>query len=194
MNENERKKEAFQMQNNNEAHRDDITIGEESTAQYVRPALKIGHSIPDFRIISVDGSTISPMDYKGRKNLIIIFFDAHSSSDLTMLSEVGRRYNEIADNNAEVLAISTGSIEELRTCAADFHFQFPLLSDMRSEAVCSYCVAGSTVFVADRFGELKMRSDIDESNVDEKFDDALSALELIELECPECGVSTWPVE
>ncbi|NLN79017.1 MAG: redoxin domain-containing protein [Armatimonadetes bacterium] len=182
------------MQNNNEAHRDDITIGEESTAQYVRPALKTGHTIPDFRLMSVEGAAISPTDYKGRKNLVIIFFDAHSSSDLVMLSLVGRRYQEIADDNAEVLAISVGPIDELQTCAADFHFQFPLLSDMHSQAACSYCVVGSMIFVADKFGELKMQSDISEANIDEKLDKALSALELIELECPECGVSTWPVE
>lgn len=181
------------MRNNN-AHTDDITIGEESTAQYVRPGLTIGHMIPDFRLQSASHTEISPMDYKGRKNLVILFFDARSSADLAMLAEIGRRYQEFADDNAEVLAVAAEPLEEFDSCASSLHLQFPLLSDVRREATCAYCVLGTMIFVADRFGELKMQSELTEANLGETLDKALSALDLIELECPECGVSTWPME
>ncbi len=181
------------MRNDN-AHTDDITIGEESTAQYVRPGLTIGHMIPDFRLQSTKHAEISPMDYKGRKNLMILFFDARSGADMAMLVEINRRYHEFADDNAEVLAIAAEPLEEFDSCAGSLHIQFPLLSDVRREATCAYCVLGTMIFVADRFGELKMQSELTEANLDEILDKALSALDLIELECPECGVSTWPME
>lgn len=178
---------------NNEAYRDDITIGEEATAQYVRPGLAVGHMVPDFRLESADGRVVSPMDYKEKKNLVIIFFNAQASDDLGVLAEVGRRYHEFADANAEVLAIAAGPLEEFRMCSKALHLPFPLLSDVRREATCAYCVAGPMVFVADRYGELKMQTDLT-GMVDEKLDEALSTLELMEIECPECGVSTWPIE
>ncbi len=181
------------MRNDN-AHTDDITIGEESTAQYVRPGLTIGHMIPDFRLQSTRHTDISPMDFKGRKNLVILFFDARSGADMAILAEISRRYHEFADDNAEVLAIAADPLEEFESCANSLHIQFPLLSDVRREATCAYCVLGMMVFVADRFGELKMQSELTEANLDDTLDKALSALDLIELECPECGVSTWPVE
>jgi len=178
---------------NNEAYRDDITIGEEATAQYVRPGLAIGHMVPDFRLESADGRVVSPMDFKEKKNLVIIFFDARQSNDLATLAEVKHRYHEFADANAEVLAIAAGPLEEFRMCSKALRLPFPLLSDLRNEATCAYCVAGPMVFVADRSGELQMQSDLAEM-VDEKLDEALSTLELIEIECPECGVPTWPIE
>jgi peroxiredoxin len=178
---------------NDEAHRDDITIGEEATEQFVRPGLAVGRMVPEFRLESADGGVISPSDYKERKNLVIIFFNACDSRDLGVIAEVGRRYAEFADNNAEVLGIASGPISVFSECAKALRSPFPLLADVRSEAQCAYCVVGPMMFVADRYGELRMQSVIDK-NLDTALDEALSTLELVEMECPECGVSTWPVE
>lgn len=178
---------------NDEAHRDDITIEEEATAQFVRPGLSVGHIIPDFRLETVDGRVISPTDYKERKNLVLIFFNDRDSGDLAVLSEVRRRYHEFADANAEVLAIASAPIAEFRVCSKSLQLPFPCLADVRKEAICAYCVSGPMLFVADRYGELKLQTDLTQG-VDEKLDEALSMLELVELECPECGVSTWPID
>lgn len=178
---------------NDEAHRDDITIEEEAMAQYVRPGLAVGHTVPDFRLESAEGRLVSPIDYKGRKNLVIIFFNPRNSEDLQTLSAVRQRYHEFADANAEVLGVCSGSIEEFRECANAMRFPFPVLADVRREATCAYCVIGPMIFVSDRFGELRMQNDLTK-DVDETLDEALSTLELVEIECPECGVSTWPIE
>lgn len=178
---------------NDEAHRDDITIEAEATAQYVRPGLAINRMVPDFMLETVEGRTISPLDFKERKNLVIIFFNPRSSEDLSVLAELRRRYHEFADSNAEVLAIASGSTDELCETTTALRLQFPILADVRMEATCAYCVAGTTMFVADKYGELKMQSDLTK-NVDETLDEALSTIELAELECPECGVSTWPID
>ena len=180
--------------NLDEAHRDDITIGEEAMAQVVRPGLELGHLIPDFQLESADGKIVSPADYKERKNLVILFFNPRDSRDLEVLVELSRRYHTIADANAEVLGIASGPLNEFRMCAKYFNLPYPLLSDVRGEALCSYCVQGVMVFVADRFGELRMQKEIREDNVDQILDEVESTLGLIEIECPECGVATWPIE
>lgn len=177
--------------NNNEAHVDDITIESEAMEQEVRPKLELGHLIPDFKLESTDGKMLSPSDFKERKNLVILFFNPRNSCELEMLAEVRRRYHEFTDNNAEVLAIASGSKEEVMECMTALDLPFPLLHDAREEALCSYCVVESTVFVADKFGELEMQGSLCGA-VDETLDQVESTLELIELECPECGVSTWP--
>lgn len=176
------------------AHRDDITIGEEAMNQVVRPGLQVGHLIPDFRLQTTDGVEVSPADYKERKNLVILFCNPRDIRDLQVVAELKQRYHNIADMNAEVLGIAAGPLNEFRMCSKFMELPFPLLSDIRSEAKCSYCVAGMMIFVADRFGELRLQSAIDEQNVDKVLDDVESTLGLIEIECPECGVSTWPTE
>lgn len=178
---------------NDETHRDDITIEEEAMAQFVRPGLAVGHTVPDFRLETVEGRTISALDYKDRKNLVIVFFNPRNSGDLTILAELRRRYHELADANAEVLSIASGSTEDLCQAGKVLRLPFPLLADVRLEATCAYCVAGAMVFVADRYGELRMQSDLS-TDVDETLDEVQSTLELIEIECPECGVSTWPID
>lgn len=177
-----------------EAHRDDITIGEEAMEQVVRPGLQIGHLVPDFRLETVTGEVVSPADFKERKNLVILFFNPRDSRDLEVLVELRQRYNEITDANAEVLAIASGPLNEFRMCSKYLNLPYNLLSDVRKEAVCSYCVQGMMVFVADRYGELRLQKEIREDNVDAVLSDVESTLGLIEIECPECTVSSWPME
>lgn len=177
-----------------EAHRDDITIGEEAMSQVVRPGLEVGHLIPDFRLETAGGEIVSPADYKERKNLVILFFNPRDSRDLEVLVELSKRYHALADANAEVLGIASGNLNEFRMCSKYLHLPYPLLSDVRGEALCSYCVQGMMVFVADKFGELRMQKEIREDNVDELLNEVESTLGLIEIECPECGAPTWQME
>ena len=178
---------------NDEAHRNDITIGEEATEQFVRPGLVSGHTAPDFRLQSSDGGVVSPTDYKEKNNIVIIFFNPVDSSDLEIVAELKRRYPEFVEENAEVLGVASGPIGVFSECAKALQLPFPLLADVMDETKNAYHVIGPTIFVADRYGELKMQNVI-AGNLDAVLDEVISTLELIEIECPECGVSTWPVE
>jgi len=171
---------------------DYITIEEEAMEQEVRTKLEIGHITPEFNLRTVDGRTIQPTDYKQRKNLLLFFFDVRSSDDWEMLAELKQRYDKIAENNAEVLAISAGPLEELQDCVDSMDLPFPILCDCDRETACKYCVVGPAIFVADKYGELKYVSDVSTYTIDDVLNRAMSVLELEEMECPECGVSTWP--
>lgn len=151
----------------------------------------IGKLIPPFSLRSIDDKTISPWDYKEKMGLLIVFFNIYDQTDLEALMEINRRYHEIADENAEVIAISPSSIEEIKECSADFNFMFPVLSDPMGKVACAYNAAESMIYAADKFGELKFMARLTD-NIDDALSDAINALDLSELECPECGVSTWP--
>lgn len=170
---------------------DEITIGEEAMEQEVRPKLELKHLIPGFTLQTADGRTVSTSQFKERKNLVILLFDLRSSRDWEALAEIKRRYPEFKNANAEVLAISNGPMEELKDCACQMGLPFDVLCDCRDEIKCAFCVYESTLFVADKFGELRLQASVTDT-VDKALKDALTAVELAELECPECGVSTWP--
>lgn len=153
--------------------------------------MEVGHMIPDFRLESTDGRMISPIDFKEKKNLLILFFNPRSSCELEALALIEKRYSEITEENGEVLAIASGPIEETKDCMQAMHAPFPILSDAHAEAMCVYCAVQGEVFVADKYGELKMVEPLCR-DTDKMLDKAISTMDLIELECPECGVSTWP--
>lgn len=150
-----------------------------------------GSLIPPFELMSIDGKKYSLWGYKEKHGLVIIFFDPTKSSDLEALSEVNHRYHEIADENAEVLAIGSGPSEQLNECIASIHFKFPILSDADGEAAGSYSATESMIYVVDKYGELKMQVPVS-GDLDATLNKAIDALDLTELECPECGVTTWP--
>lgn len=172
-------------------HTDDITIEEEAMEQVVRPKLQVGYMIPDFKLQTTDGREVSPLDYKEKTNLVIIFFNPKNGCEVDSLKLVKDRYNEIVDNNAEVLAIASGPMDELKEYVQQFQPPFPMLSDERQQATCAYCVTEAEVFVADKYGELEMVGPLCEKT-EEVINQIVSTIEMVELECPECGVSSWP--
>lgn len=178
--------------NNADIGFDDITIESEAMEQEVRNKLELGHLIPAFQLQDSKGNMVSPSDFKDKKNLVIYFFDLHNSEDWEILAEIKQHYNDFESANAEVLAISGGPMEEIKECMQSLQLPFSVLCDCKEEAKCSYCVLESTIFVADKFGELKLQEIVKEDNLDKILNSVQSQLELIELECPECGVSSWP--
>lgn len=156
----------------------------------IRGKAELDHIIPPFMLININGEEISPWDYKGKMGLFILFFNPRNGSDLETLSALSRRYDEIKSANAEVLAIAEGPHDELQVCAEDMNWPFQLLSDEDGHVRSIYGANGLSMFVADRFGELRMHSQI-EMNTDDKINAALTVMELTEIECPECGAPTW---
>ncbi|MEN6356094.1 MAG: redoxin domain-containing protein [Armatimonadota bacterium] len=150
----------------------------------------LGKLIPPFSLRSIDDKTISPWDYKEKMGLMIIFFNIYDQADLEALAVINRRYHEITDENAEVIAISPASVEDIKACSADFNFAFPLLSDPMGKMACQYNANESMIYVADKFGELQFMARLSES-IDDTLNNVINVLDLAELECPECGVSTW---
>ncbi|MCE5314429.1 MAG: redoxin domain-containing protein [Armatimonadota bacterium] len=152
-----------------------------------------GKLIPYFSLESTDGKMISTWDFKEKMGLVIVFFNPRSSADLEAIAQINSRYQEITDENAEVLAVGSGAVEEMTGCVAGMNFRFPLLMDSNGEAARSFNVEQGAIFAADRYGELRMKAALAD-DLDSTLDNAINAISLSELECPECGVSSWPAE
>jgi len=165
----------------------------EELEQEAGAEIEIGHLIPEFKLLTPDGKVIDPTDFKQKKNLVIYFVDVHNSTSWEMLAMLRQRYHEFKEANAEVLAISPGSMEELHDCVSSMSLPFPVLCDSNGDVTSAYSVTKPTLFVADRYGELKTFSEVTSENIETVIESALSTLDLVELECPECGVPTWSI-
>jgi len=168
-------------------------ITAEELEQEFGAAIEIGHLIPEFKLLTTNGQVIDPIDFKQKKNLVIYFFDVHNSTSWEMLAMLRQRYHEFKEVNTEVLAISPGSMEELQDCVSSMNLPFPILCDSNGDVASAYSVTKPTLFVADRYGELKTFSEVTSENIETVIESALSTLDLVELECPECGVPTWSI-
>lgn len=151
--------------------------------------LKEHDLLPVFELKTIDGKSISPIDYKEKKNMVFLFFDAECSSCIDFLDEVEKRYNDYKEEEAEVFAIGEGPKDHLVDVIGEMDYPFPVLIDKNGTVMSRFTDETPAVFVTDRFGEIRMIFKGEHLPDQQKI---LDNLDLYELECPECGVPTWP--
>lgn len=101
--------------------------------------LNIGDSAPDFTLLNSKVERISLSDFKGKKNVLILFFPFVNSSVCEKeLCSTRDGLSEYADLNAQVLAISVDSHYSQKLWSEKHQFTFPLLSDFNKEVSKSY--------------------------------------------------------
>jgi hypothetical protein len=164
----------------------------EDMAQSYWAQFEIGRMLPDFRLPSVEGSMISPLDYKEKMGLAVLYFDIERTDDWGVLWEVARRKREFDEANAQLLAVVNATKSEAEICLGDFRLPFPVLYN-ESLAEHGPLADRPKLITADRFGEVKTVDDVTSENVDRILDRAVTRLELSEMECPECGAPTWAI-
>jgi mycoredoxin-dependent peroxiredoxin len=137
-------------------------------------AIAAGDAAPAFALRNQHGTPVSPADFAGSKDLLIVFFPfAFSSVCGNELAELRDRADEIVDDQTEVVAISCDPRYSLRAYADREGFAFSLLSDFWPHGAVSRaydafdeglgCSARVTV-VVDRVGDVRgaVSSDIDQ--------------------------------
>ena len=149
--------------------------------------------IPFFKLESSEGQVLGPDNFKEKKALVLVFFDADCVNCSDFLSDIAGRYDDYKQENAEILAIGKGSIGAVRRIASDKSLPFPVLADTDGHIAEMFAETLPAVVMTDRFGEVRLtRSAKKEGEhfLDQEF--ILNRIDLTELECPECGVPTWP--
>jgi len=117
-------------------------------------SLKVGDVAPDFKLKSHLLEDISLSDYKGKKNVVLLFFPFVNTSvcekELCSTRDGLSQYESL---DAQVLAISVDSPFAQKLWADKFKFDFPLLSDFNKTTINAY---GSVhdVFVPGKFDYL----------------------------------------
>lgn len=154
--------------------------------------LRTEQVIPSFYLPSARGATIGPRTYQRRRNLVLFFFhDGQCQVCQALLEEFARRYQDIQDANAEVMAVSTVSAEQARAIAADLNLPFPLLYDPPGSVVDRFTYSDPStrrpvpvIVVTDRFGAVYTSIQVDEAQPP-TVEEVLAWLRFIELQCPE---------
>lgn len=92
--------------------------------------LQVGMPAPDFTLKEQHGAEISLADYRGRKNVLLVFYPFAFSGICTgELSEVRDDLGAFENDDVQVLAISADPMFSLRAWSMQEGYTFPLLSD-----------------------------------------------------------------
>lgn len=102
---------------------------------------------PDFTLNDTSNNKVSLSDYKGKSNVVILFFPLAFSSVCTKELCSTRDNLKIYDSlNAEVFGISVDSFFTLRAFKEANNLNFRLLSDFNKEVSNSYGVLNNDFF------------------------------------------------
>lgn len=129
--------------------------------------IRVGDRAPDFKLKSAGGKPMELAQYRGDKNVVLLFFPLAWTSVCTReMCSIRDNFSRYGELDAEVLGISVDSPFALAAWAQEEGFGFPLLSDFNREAARSYDVlledlmglkgvAKRAAFVVDREGVVR---------------------------------------
>ncbi|CAM5535014.1 MULTISPECIES: peroxiredoxin [Streptomyces] len=93
-------------------------------------AIQVGDKAPDFELLDNHGRTVKLSDFRGDKNVVLLFYPFAFTGVCTgELCEVRDNLPKFSDRDTQVLAVSNDSIHTLRVFAEQEGLEYPLLSD-----------------------------------------------------------------
>ena len=122
-----------------------------------------GEQAPDFNLKSSLDKNISLAEYRGKKNVVLVFYPLDFSPTCSMqLPEYSAQKEQFARRDAELIGVNRDSVYAHKAWAKEFGIDVPLLADMTGEAARAYDVylpeAGISkraVFIIDKKGVLR---------------------------------------
>jgi len=92
--------------------------------------LTIGQAAPDFEVVNQHGEKISLASFKGKKNVVLLFYPFSFSGICTgELCELRDDLSAFQNENVELLAISCDHMYTQRAFADQEKYTFPVLTD-----------------------------------------------------------------
>jgi len=93
-------------------------------------AVEIGEQAPDFELADQHGTRVRLADFRGAKNVVLVFYPlAFSRVCSGELSAMRDDFPEVSRDDVELLTVSVDSMFTHRAWADAEHFNFGLLSD-----------------------------------------------------------------
>ena len=158
-----------------------------------------GHLIGDFTLPSTGGKPVSPYDYRGRSNLVLIFAgDVGQANVQAYLSGLAQRSVEIRDQSAEVLLVLACPRQQAEKIRNQEKLPFLVLTDEDMQihgvvgAIGAQGTATTAIYLTDRFLEVFAAWRTAEGNSLPDPSEVLSWLEYVNSQCPECAQAEWP--
>ncbi len=126
-------------------------------------ALQIGDRIPDFTLPSATGENVSISDFIGKKPLVIYFYPKDDTPGCTAESCAFRdSYQVFQDMGAEVIGISSDSVESHQKFAQKYNLPFILLSDTKNSVrkqfdvpATLFILPGRVTYITDKEGIIR---------------------------------------
>ena len=92
--------------------------------------LTIGQAAPNFTLKDQFGEEVSLSDFRGKKNVVLIFYPMAFTGICTgELCDIRDRSGDFGTDDVQVLGISTDTPASLKVFAEQEGLQYPLLSD-----------------------------------------------------------------
>jgi thioredoxin-dependent peroxiredoxin len=147
--------------------------------------LKIGDVLPDFTAKDTNGNDFDSQNYIGKQSVVIYFYPKDDTPGCTAQACSFRdNYQDFKDLGAEVIGISSDSVQSHIKFKSKFNLPFILLSDNDKKLRKLFGVEnnllfipGRETFVADKNGIIKMI--FNSMNAKIHIDKALSILKKI---------------
>ena len=93
-------------------------------------SLTIGEAIPDFTLVNQFGEKISLSSFKGKKNVVVVFYPFSFSGTCTgELCALRDNLSSFQNENAELLAVSCDAMYAQKAFAAKEGYEFNVLAD-----------------------------------------------------------------
>jgi thioredoxin-dependent peroxiredoxin len=125
--------------------------------------VKVGDVAPDFKLPALRGGEVSLSDYRGKKNVVLFFYPKDDSPGCTVEACTFRdAYEEFVTAGAEVIGISSESIDSKRAFAQKHNLPMQFVSDAGGKVRATYGVKstlgilpGRETFIIDKEGVVR---------------------------------------
>lgn len=126
-------------------------------------AVKVGDKASDFTLPSQMGDTVTLSEFFGKKNIVLYFYPKDESQGCTKEACKFRdSYDVLTSLGAEVLGVSSQSIESHKSFATHYGLPFILLSDADSKVRELYgvpstmgIIPGRVTYIIDKRGVIR---------------------------------------
>jgi len=93
-------------------------------------AVEVGDQAPDFELKDQHGTAVRLSQFRGSKNVVLVFYPLAFSGVCTgELCAIRDEFPEVSGDDVELLTVSVDSVFTHRAWADSEHFEFGLLSD-----------------------------------------------------------------
>jgi peroxiredoxin len=116
--------------------------------------LRTNELIRDFTLDSSEGVAVSPSQYRGRRNLVLVFTGGAPHLVRDWVGALSANTDDLEEENARVLVVIEGTPEEARQLHEELGAPFIFLADCDAEVHRRFAEISPTVVITDRFGEI----------------------------------------